>query len=189
MQGLIDVVHLILQTPNVVGQKDGQRDTPLRLARRCGRAQIAQLLLDAGAKESASAAVSQDLTPGTSCTGCSMVHAPAATELLSTCTTWIYCQHVDVYNDSTNLCKYSVMSGHMLTYNQISCRSGHSLSCHAESGMSYSSKPRPAKSASNLRFHTGSASASAAEVAPPPGLTKVPHAGSWAGPPGFGRAQ
>lgn len=75
-QGLIDVVQWLLQTPNVVEQKDGQRDTPLRLARRSGHAHIVQLLMGAGAKESSSAAVRQDLRPGKSCTVRCMMHKP-----------------------------------------------------------------------------------------------------------------
>lgn len=63
-QGLTDVVNRLLQTPNVTEQRDGRRDTPLMLARRCGHVHIEQLLLTAGAKDPAISQVPPSLRPG-----------------------------------------------------------------------------------------------------------------------------
>ena len=64
LQELTDVVNRLLQTPNVTEQRDGRRDTPLMLARRCGHAHIEQLLLSAGAKDSPISQVTPSLRPG-----------------------------------------------------------------------------------------------------------------------------
>ena len=63
LQDLVDVVEWLLQTPNVTEQKDGRRDSPLMLARRCGHSDIVGLLLAAGAKDPASSRVTQSLSP------------------------------------------------------------------------------------------------------------------------------
>ena len=63
VQGLVDVVEWLLQTPSVTEQKDGRRDSPLMLARRCGHSDIVGLLVAAGAKDPASSRVTQSLNP------------------------------------------------------------------------------------------------------------------------------
>lgn len=63
LQGLTTVIEWLLQTPNIIEQKDGRRDTPVVLARRCGHNHIEQQLLAAGAKEHPSFQATPSLNP------------------------------------------------------------------------------------------------------------------------------